>query len=72
MRSRSSIALSNADRATLARWSACLIGALTALIAVTMLPVFKGHAHDGVSVRLVQSHAICAGLDRLASSHRVG
>jgi hypothetical protein len=32
MRSRSSIALSNADRATLARWSACLIGALTALI----------------------------------------
>jgi hypothetical protein len=71
MRSRPSIALSNADRATLARWSACLIGALTALIvAVPVLPVFKGHAHDGGSVRLVQSapHATCADLDRLASS----
>ena len=71
MRSRPSIALSNADRATFARWSACLLGALTVLIVtVPVLPVFKGHAHDGGSVHLMQSapHEICADLDRLASS----
>jgi hypothetical protein len=71
MRSRPSIALSTAERATFARWSACLIGALTALIvAIPVLPVFKGHAHDGGSVRLVHSaaHAICADLDSRASS----
>jgi hypothetical protein len=71
MRGRPSIALSNAERATLARWSAYVIGVLTVLIvAVPVLPVFKGHADDGGSARLVQSapHAICADLDRLASS----
>jgi hypothetical protein len=71
MRGRPSIALSNAERATLTRWSAYVIGVLTVLIvAVPVLPVFKGHAHDSGGVHLMQSapHAICAELDRLASS----
>jgi hypothetical protein len=71
MRSRPSIALSPADRTTVARWSACMTSAILALIAAVLVPpVFKGHADNGGSVRRVQSapNAICASLDRLASS----
>ena len=71
MRSHPSVALSPADRTTVARWSAGMLGAVAALIAaVLVLPVVKGHADNGGSVRRVQSapHPICALLDRLASS----
>ena len=69
MRSHRPITLSPADRTTVVRWSAGMLGAVAALIAaVLVLPAFKGHA-DG-SARQVQSapHPICASLDRLASS----
>jgi hypothetical protein len=71
MRIRPSIALSDADRSTVARWSAGMLGAVAALIAaVLVLPVFKGHADNGGSARRAQSapNPICASLDRLASS----
>ena len=70
MRSRPPITLSPADRTTVARWSAGMLGTVAALIAaVLILPVFKGHADNGAA-RRVQSAAdpICASLDRLASS----
>ena len=71
MRSRPPIALSPADRTTVVRWSAGMLGAVAALIAaVLVLPVFKGHAANGGSVRRLQSapDPICASLDSLASS----
>ena len=70
MARRPPVTLSPADRATVARWSAGMLGAVAALIAaVLVLPVFKGHADSG-GVRRVQSapNPICASLDRLASS----
>jgi hypothetical protein len=71
MRNRPPIILAPADRTTVVRWSAGMLGAVAALIAaVLVLPVFKGHADNGGSVRRVQSvpDPICASLDRLASS----
>jgi hypothetical protein len=71
MRSRPPITLSPADRTTVVRWSAGMLGAVAALIAaVLVLPAFKGHADNGGSVRRVQSapDPNCASLDRLAHS----
>ena len=70
MRRRVPIALSAAERAVVARWRAGMLGAVAILIvAVLVLPAFKGQAEDGGS-RPAPSRddPICASLDRLASS----